>query len=119
VEELRTGSRTERVEPLTQDSFELLELHQANASTREEQRPAPADGRSGRYFSLLRLRAGRRDPALRASSTIALAAAACSPGGAGSVLAADRDAGLLVVRGVRVAVPPRVSFLPRRRSGSR
>jgi hypothetical protein len=58
VEQLGAGSGTERVEPLTQDSFELLELHQANASTREEQRPAPADGRSGRYSSLLRLRAG-------------------------------------------------------------
>jgi hypothetical protein len=35
VEELGAGGGTEGVEPLAQDPFELLKVHEANASTRE------------------------------------------------------------------------------------
>jgi hypothetical protein len=57
VQELRTGSRTERVEPLTQASFELLELHQANvAPERNNARRQPTGGQAAtpRYFGYVR-----------------------------------------------------------------
>ncbi len=82
MQELRTGSRTERVEPLSQDSFELLELHQANvAPERNNARRQPTGGQAAtpRYFGYVR---AVEILLLEPRRTIALAAAACSPGGA-------------------------------------
>ena len=91
VQKLSTGNWTDARRAAHARLVRVARAPPGERSTREEQRPAPADGRSGRYSSLPRLRAGRRDPAFRASSTIALAAAACSLRVARSVLAADRS----------------------------
>jgi hypothetical protein len=57
VQKLSTGNWTERVEPLTQDSFELLELHQANvAPERNNARRQPTGGQAAtpRYLGYVR-----------------------------------------------------------------